>query len=73
MVCAYANCGKEIEEGKPAVRVGKDIHHYNGCADRRGYKGLHIPFDVVSEQKKFVGPLKASKQQAGGVKQKQKK
>jgi len=71
MICADHNCGKAIEEGTPVVRIGKDIFHYNICAEKQGHKGLHIPFDLVSEQKKFVDPLKASKQQAaGGAKQK---
>lgn len=73
MVCA-ANCGKALEGGKPVVKIGKAIYHYDVCAEKQGYKGLHIPWASEQKKERFIDPLKASKQQAGGgVKQKQKK
>lgn len=66
MVCADANCGKPIEEGKPAVRIGKAVYHYDVCAEKQGHKGLHIPWSSEQKKSAFIDPLKASKQQAAG-------
>jgi len=44
-VCSDSDCKKEIRNGKPAVKIGRDIFCL-GCAEKRGYHNLYIPFDV---------------------------
>lgn len=44
LLCAGADCKKEIREGKPAVKEGKDIFCL-ACAEKQGYRP-HIPFEV---------------------------